>query len=150
MTENNQQLLTTKRIFVKDFSFEAPGGVQTFTNPWKPETNVDVDVTKEKITDDLYEVVLSLIVVVKNAGSTAFMIEVFQGGIFECVGFSDAELHRVLHTVCPTLLFPYAAEAIDGMALKASFPALVMQPINFDRLYRENKAEAETEEALTN
>ncbi len=141
MTENAsaaEQIFMTKRIFVKDFSFEAPGGVDTFTHPWDPEVTVDVDVAKEALGEDHYEVVLTLTITTANAGATAFMIEVFQGGIFQCRGFAEDELHRVLHAVCPNLLFPYAAEAVDGMTLKGSFPALTLQPINFDALYQQN------------
>ncbi len=141
MSENAgdlEQSFSTKRIFVKDFSFEAPGGANTFTSPWDPDVTVDVDVTKEALGNDHHEVTLTLTITVSNAGATAFMLEIFQCGIFQCSGFQGGELHRVLHTICPNLLFPYAAEAVDGMALKGSFPALTLQPVNFDALYRQN------------
>ena len=127
-----------KRFFVKDFSFEAPGGANTFTNPWDPEVTVDLDVTNDTIGEDFFEVILTLTVTVANAGTTAFMIEIFQGGIFFCRGYSSSEMHRILHTVCPNLLFPYASQAVDDMTLKGSFPALMLEPVNFDALYSIN------------
>lgn len=146
--ENGHEFLT-KRIFIKDFSFEAPGGVDTFTNPWKPDVVVDLDVTNEKLGDNHHEVVLSLTVTVSNAGSTAFMIEIFQGGIFLCNGYSDDEMHRILHTVCPNLLFPYASSAVDSVVLKGSFPAVMLEPVNFDALYVQNMSDREKGEQET-
>ncbi len=140
-----KQEFQTKRIFVKDFSFEAPGGANTFTNPWDPEVSIDVDVGTDELGDDYHEVVLTLTVTVTNAESTAFMTEILQGGIFLCRGFSGGDLHRILHTVCPNLLFPYASEAVDGMTLKGSFPALMLQPINFNALYVQNNPEEQAE-----
>ncbi len=141
MAENTKQVdqeFIIKRIYVKDFSFEAPGGAQTFTNPWKPDITIDVDATDETLGENVYEVVLTLTVTVSNAGSAAFMIEVLQCGIFSCVGFTDEQCHRILHTACPNTLFPYAREAIDNMVLKGSFPALMIGPVNFEELYNEH------------
>ncbi len=140
-----RQDFQTKRIFVKDFSFEAPGGTSTFTNPWEPEVSIDVEVSTDELGDDYHEVVLTLTVTVTNAATTAFMTEILQGGIFLCSGFSGSDLHRILHTVCPNLLFPYASEAVDGMTLKGSFPALMLQPVNFNALYEQNKPEEQAE-----
>jgi len=36
---------------------------------------------------------------------------------------------------CPTILFPYARESIDGIVNKGSFPALMLAPVNFDAIY---------------
>ncbi len=141
-TDTAQEFLI-KRIYIKDFSFEAPEGADTFTNPWHPEVSIDIDVTEEKLVEDVYEVVLTLTVTANNAGATAFMIEILQGGIFTCKGFTDEYLHRVLHTVCPNILFPYAREAIDGMVLKASFPSLMIEPVNFDVIYDNNIGQEE-------
>ncbi len=145
MTEDQQkasEAFSIKRVFVKDFSFEAPGGANTFTNPWNPDVNVDVEVAEETLAEDVYEVVLTLTVTVNNADTTAFMIEVLQGGIFSCARFSQDQLHRILHTYCPNILFPYAREAIDSMVVKGSFPALMIEPVNFDALYNEHLGDA--------
>ncbi|RME98571.1 MAG: protein-export chaperone SecB [Alphaproteobacteria bacterium] len=124
-----------RRIYIKDLSFEAPEAPGTFTHPWNPELSVDVDAGNEVLAEGVYEVVLTLTVTAQNAGGTAFLVEVLQGGIFQCGGFSDEDLHRVLNTVCPNILYPYAREAIDNVVMKGSFPALMIEPVNFDALY---------------
>jgi preprotein translocase subunit SecB len=66
---------------------------------------------------------------------TAFIVEVQQGGIFFVAGIPDAQLRQVLATVCPSILFPYAREAIDALVVRGSFPPLMLAPVNFDALY---------------
>lgn len=129
-----------RRIYIKDSSFEAPGGAQTFTRAWDPELKVDVDIAIETLAETTFEVTLILSVVARNGGETAFLIEVLQAGIFQISGFEGEMHHRVLHTVCPNALFPYAREAIDSLVVKGSFPALMLEPINFEAIYFNNKA----------
>jgi preprotein translocase subunit SecB len=38
------------------------------------------------------------------------------------------------------LLFPYARETIANLSLKAGFPPLELQPINFEALHNEQMA----------
>lgn len=140
-TNSAAQTFQTQRIYVKDLSFDAPGGPNTFLNPWDPDLTVDFDVTTEAVSDDHHEVVLTITVTAKNAGTVAFMIEIFQAGIFHCSGYEETELHQILHTVCPNLLFPYASEAADNLALRGSFPALMLEPVNFAAIYAENKGD---------
>ncbi|MEK9869723.1 MAG: protein-export chaperone SecB, partial [Gammaproteobacteria bacterium] len=41
---------------------------------------------------------------------------------------------------CPSVLFPYAREAVDSVVIKGSFPALMLAPVNFDAVYAQAKA----------
>ena len=52
----------------------------------------------------------------------------------------------MLATVCPTILFPYAREAIDSLVLKGSYPALALAPINFDAIYQQQR-QSQTDQA---
>lgn len=142
MTENQprEDAFEIKRIYIKDLSFESPNGAETFTNQWSPGVSFEVDVNHEKLGEEVYEVVLTLTITVENAEATAFMVEILQGGIFACRGFSEEQLHRVLYTYCPNLLFPYAREAVDNVVLKGSFPALMIEPVNFEALYNQHAA----------
>ena len=133
------QEFNIRRLYIKDVSFEAPGGAQTFTRAWDPEVKVDVDIAQEALGETTFDVTLILTVVVRNADQVAFMLEILQAGIFHITGYDDAMRHRILHTVCPNALFPYAREAIDSLVIKGSFPALMLEPVNFDAIYTDNK-----------
>lgn len=97
--------------------------------------NVDLNTRSGKVDEDNYEVVLTLTITAKLNEETAFLIELQQAGIFLVHGVEGEELRRVLATLCPNMLFPYAREAIDGVITKGTFPALMLAPVNFDALY---------------
>lgn len=42
---------------------------------------------------------------------------------------------HMLHAFCPNLLFPFAREELASLIGKGGFPALLLNPINFDGLY---------------
>ena len=51
----------------------------------------------------------------------------------------------MLSTVAPTILFPYAREAVDNLVVKGGFPALMIAPVNFDALFRQAVAQQAAE-----
>lgn len=138
-----------QRIYMKDLSFETPNSPEIFTVQWEPENNLDLNTSTKKLADDTYEVVLSITVTTKVDDKTAFLIEVQQAGIFHIEGFSDNDLHGMLGSFCPNMLFPYAREAISNIVTRGGFPQLLLSPINFDALYQQHlEQQAQQKEAL--
>ena len=128
-----------QRIYLKDSSFESPGSPTVFQGQWIPKINFDIKSKHEKLPNDLYEVVLVLTVEAQIDEKVAFLVEVHQAGLFAAQGFDEPQTEQMLATVCPTILFPYAREAIDSLVLKGSYPALALAPINFDAIYQQQK-----------
>lgn len=128
-----------QRIYLKDSSFESPRSPGVFQGQWSPKINFDIKTRSSKIQDDVFEVVLVLTAEAQVEENTAFLVEVHQAGIFTAKDFADEQLELLLATVCPNILFPYAREAIDGLVVKGSFPALMLAPINFEALYAQQK-----------
>ncbi|MDP5340233.1 MAG: protein-export chaperone SecB [Litorivicinaceae bacterium] len=122
------------RIYTKDLSLESPKSPKIFESNWQPKLGLDVDVKHSVLNEGLFEVVLKLAVTVTTEDQTAFLIEVQQAGIFAIAGFDDATRDQILGAMCPNILFPYARETIDMLAVKASFPAPMLAPINFDAM----------------
>ena len=122
------------RIYTKDLSLESPKSPKIFESNWQPKLGLDVDVKHSVLNEGLFEVVLKLAVTVTTEDQTAFLIEVQQAGIFAIAGFYDATRDQILGAMCPNILFPYARETIDMLAVKASFPAPMLAPINFDAM----------------
>lgn len=146
MAENNdkpQQQLAIQRLYVKDLSFEVPGGPGIFLEKWEPQINVDLNSQAQKLSDDVYEVVLALTVTAKAGEKTGYLVEVQQAGIFSISGFSEAELGPILGSHCPSILFPYAREVVSDLVTRGTFPQLVLQPINFDALYAHHRQQVE-------
>lgn len=127
-----------QRIFVKDISFESPNTPHTFTEEWKPEVQLNLETKSSRIQQNMHEVVLSITATVTSNEKTAFLIEVQQAGVFMISGFPEDQLHQMLGSFCPNILFPYAREVVSDMVVRGGFPQLILAPVNFDALYAQH------------
>jgi preprotein translocase subunit SecB len=137
-TENSSPQFEIQRIFVKDISFEAPNTPHTFIEEWKPEVSLNLETKSNRIQDNLHEVVLSITATVTTGKKTAFLIEIQQAGVFMINGFANDQLHQMLGSFCPNILFPYAREVVSDMVVRGGFPQLILAPVNFDTLYSQH------------
>lgn len=124
-----------QRIYLKDASLEAPDSPEAFRRAYSPQVSFSINSRSKKLDGSMYEVVLRLTADVKQDNKTSFLVEVQQAGIFEVAGLEGERLEQVLSITCPTVLFPYGREAIDSLVTKASFPPLMLAPINFEAVY---------------
>ncbi len=138
-----------QRIYLKDMSFEAPQGVEAFKQQWNPKIGQDINTTSTKVDDNHFEVVLKLTINVTMEDKTIFLVEVQQAGLFLVKDIEGQQLAQLLNTMCPQILFPYAREAVDNCALKGSFPALALPPINFDALFARAVAQQQAQQEAT-
>lgn len=144
----NGPVFTTKRIYIKDLSFESPLGFTAFAAGGanlNPKINQDINTQVDKVGEDLFEVVLKLTVTMKLTDEkTAFLAEVHQAGVFEVKGIPPQHLQQLLTASCPQILFPYVRETIDMLAVKGGFSPLYLPHLNFDSLYAQAIAEAKS------
>ncbi len=141
--KEQQGQFNIQKIYSKDISFEAPGSPKIFTEKWEPKNNLDLNTNANPIGENTYEVVLSLTVTAKIGETTAYLCEIHQAGIFSVEGFSDTDLHAMLGSFCPSILFPYAREAVSDIVTRGGFPQLLLAPINFDALYEQHMQQAQ-------
>jgi preprotein translocase subunit SecB len=130
-----------QRIYVKDLSYEAPNTPHTFSDDWKPEVQLNLETKSTRVQDNVHEVVLSVTATVTSSKKSAFLVEVHQAGIFMVTGFPSDQLHQMLGSFCPNILFPYAREAISDLVVRGGFPQLILAPVNFDALYAQHLEE---------
>lgn len=148
--ENNTQFMI-QRIYIKNSSFETKDTPAIFQQAWEPELSLDLNTAHTRLDAGTFEVVLTVTATVKNKNTTAFLAEVQQAGIFSISGPAPEQLDHLLGSFCPNILFPYAREAITSEVARASFPQLVLAPINFDALYfqqQEKNANANSEQTV--
>lgn len=136
----NESMFSIQRIYIKDLSFEEPNSPSIFQSDWKPEVNLNLNTEVQQLSDEAHEVVLKITATVKNGDKTAFLIEIKQAGIFVLKAFPKDQLHYMLSSFCPNILFPYAREVISEMVVRGGFPPLYLSPINFDALYQQQMA----------
>ncbi|WP_101758871.1 protein-export chaperone SecB [Oceanicoccus sp. KOV_DT_Chl] len=152
MAENEQaqapqQQFAVQRIYIKDSSFESPMGAAVFGKQWQPNINVEMNNAVNKVGEDTYEAVLTFTVTAKLGEETAALIEVQQAGLFLAKGIEGEQLRQALSILAPNLLFPYVREAIDSMSVKGGFPAIALQPVNFEAIYRQQVAQQAAQQA---
>lgn len=141
----NETQFMIQRVYVKDLSFETNNTPAVFQQEWKPDLSLNIQIDNKKLEENTYEVVLTVTTTVKNQNETAFLVEVKQAGIFTISGAPDEQLAHLLGSFCPSLLFPYAREAITTEVVRGSFPQLVLAPINFDALFMQQLEDKQTE-----
>ena len=134
-----QRQFMVQRIYTKDLSFEAPNSPAIFQENWTPEINVGLNSEIRKVADNHFELALKVTVDAKHEGKSVFMVEVVQGGLFLVQGFSDEETDAVMNIGAANVLFPYARETVSDLVSRGSFPQFVLQPVNFEALYAQQR-----------
>ena len=151
MTEQaDQRQFMVQRIYVKDLSFEAPHSPLIFQENWTPEINVGLNTEINAVAEGTYELALKVSVDAKHEDKTVFLVEVQQGGLFLVIGFQGEELDKLMNIAAPNVLFPYVRETVSDLVTRGSFPQFVLQPMNFEALYlqqRQAKAAQDAGEA---
>lgn len=127
-----------QRVYLRDASFESPRAPEVFQGEWKPTLNVNIGTRARHLVDDLHEVTLTVTVEAKQDDKPAFLVELQQAGVFLIQGFADEEKKQILGILCPQNLFPFAREEIANLTMKGGFPQILLQPINFERVYQQS------------
>lgn len=138
MSEQKKQenQFSIQKLYVKDVSFESPSTPEVFSfSSWEPKIELNLNNNNKRVSDGVFEVVLSVTATVKIEDKTAFLVEVHQAGVFQVVGFNEQDTRYILGAQCMNILFPYAREAVSDLTNRGGFPPLLLSPVNFDALY---------------
>ena len=141
MTDPQPQALPVfniEKIYVKDFSVEVPNAPAIFLEREAPQMDMQLNTQSAQIDSNIYQTVLTLTITAKVKDKTAFMVELHQAGIFRIENLQEA-MEPALGVGCPNILFPYAREAVSDAVLKAGFPPLMLQPVNFELMYMQQQ-----------
>lgn len=137
-----------EKIYLKDVSFESPGSPAVFLKrDYKPDIAIDINVEHTPIEADkgYYEVVLNLEAKATMDEQPAFLVAVQQAGIFRLRGFSEEQMPVMIEVACPNALLPFAREAVADMITRGGFPQLLIQPVNFEALFKNKIRQAQAE-----
>lgn len=125
-----------QKIYIKGVTFESSDSPDIFNEKWEPAVDVNLNSTAKPMENHLYEVVLSVTVTVTIKERMAYLIKTHQAGIFRINGFSDKIVNRMISTICPNILFPFARESVADLISRGGFPQLLLAPVNFELLYQ--------------
>lgn len=135
--------------YIKDLSFEnpnAPASLQAVSGA-KPSIDVNVNVGVRKMNDEVYEVELKISATASHVSETgtdsrvAFVVELAYASLFGVRNVPEQALKQFLLIQGPTMMFPFARRIIADASRDGGFPPLLLEPINFDALYRAQAAQ---------
>jgi preprotein translocase subunit SecB len=136
------------KLYIKDLSFEVPGAPEVFEEEQvDSRVSMNLNNSHRAVGEDAYEVVLHLSLHATVEDRTMFMLEIEQAGTFLISGYAEQEMRQLISSHCPATLFPYAREAISSTISRGGFPAILLQPINFDAVYAQAESNRERPDA---
>lgn len=131
-----------EKVYVKDLSLEVPNAPQVFMQAESPQLEIQVRNEATQCADTMFEVVVTVTVTASAGDKNVFLAEVAQAGIFSVRGVPAQELDPLLGIGCPTILYPYAREAISDLVTRGGFPVVMLAPISFEQIYMERQQQA--------
>ena len=125
--------------YIRDLSFENPeGAASVLPGKSNPGFNVNINVQVKKQADDLYAVELTLNTKAERDSKVLFNVELVYGGLFRVQNVLENQLSALLMIECPRLLFPFARQQLASITQSGGFPPLMLEPVDFVALYRQN------------
>lgn len=137
-----QPLLNVLAQYMKDLSFENPNAPNSLRPREKsPEININVNVNSKAMADDSYEVELQIDGKATADQEVVFAVELNYAGIFRLQGIPKEAVQAALLIECPRIMFPFARQIISESTRNGGFPPLLIDPIDFARLYQSRLAD---------
>ena len=139
--EQLQPIFTVEKLYVKDLSVEVPNAPAIFMERESPQMDVNLSTAIESIGENLYQTGITVTVTAKTSDKTMFLVECTQMGIFRIENVPAEQLPMVLGIGCPNIVFPYLRETISDVVIRAGFPPVLLNPVNFEALYQQQLAQ---------
>lgn len=143
--EQQEAVFGIEKVYVKDMSLEIPNAPEVFLQRETPQVGIELSNSAKKLEEGLFDVTITVTVTSKIEDKTVFLVEVAQAGIFQVRNIPEQNLEGLLAVACPNILFPYAREAVSDLVVRAGFPPVLLNPINFEALYLQQKQQQQAQ-----
>jgi preprotein translocase subunit SecB len=135
--------------YTKDLSFENPNAPGSLApQQTQPQINIQINVGANNVAENEFEVALTVEGKAETAGKLMFSFELVYAGVFRILNVPKENLHPLVMIECPRLLFPFAREIIATAVRDGGFPPLMLDPVDFVGLYRQNIARQAEQQAV--
>lgn len=135
MADAQQPVFNIEKLFVKDLSVEVPNAPAIFLEREAPQIDVNMSTQSQALGEDLYQTGVTVTVTAKIGDKSMFLVECTQAGIFRIQNVPQDQLPMVLGIGCPNIVFPYLRETVSDVVIRAGFPPLLLNPVNFEALF---------------
>ncbi len=129
--------------YLKDISFENPNAPLVYSKlNSQPDIRVSVDVQARALEARAFEVVLSANVDAKFGDTQGFLSELqYCALVVVAESVAQEDLEPLLLVEIPHQLFPFARALISSATRDGGFPPLLINPIDFGKLYLQQRAQ---------
>ena len=133
-----QPNLSVVTQYVKDLSFENPGAPQSLRpRAAAPNINISIGVQSAAVGEGQYEVELRIDARAVEGETVLFAIELVYAGVFRFTNIPADQARPVALIECPRLLFPFARQIVADASRNGGFPPLLIDPVDFVNMYRQ-------------
>ena len=121
--------------YIKDLSFENPMAPNLPSQEKNPTVNLDINTTYVDLKNNNHEVNL----IIKNTAiidkQAIFIMELQYAGLIKTIVKNEEDKKKLIISAS-YLLFPYARSIISNITMEGGFKPLVIQPIEFEKMYK--------------
>ena len=136
-TTGNAPQVNVLGQYIKDLSFESPDASRFLRGPGSnPNLQLNFNVQVQNLSQDAFEVALSLQGEAKSDEGVLYNIELVYAGAFMLRNLPQEAIQPILYVECPALLFPFIRRLVADLSREGGFPPLLLDPIDFAGLYR--------------
>ena len=141
MAEEQQMTFNVEKLYVKDLSVEVPNAPGVFLEQAQPQIEVQLNTQSNPLAADAYETRITVTITAKVEDKTLFLVECTQAGIFRIQGVPQDQMPMVLGIGCPNIVFPYLRETVSDVVIRAGFPPLLLNPVNFESMFMQQQTQ---------
>ncbi len=147
--EQQQPAFNIEKLYVKDLSVEVPNAPAIFLERETPQMDVNMSTESKALGENVYQTSITVTVTAKSGDKIMFLVECTQAGIFRIQNVPQDQLPMVLGIGCPNIVFPYLRETVSDVVIRAGFPPLLLNPVNFEALFLQQQAQQQAVPAQT-
>ena len=144
MADDNNPVFQIQRVYLKESSLEQPNSPAILLEKEQPSVDIQLGVEANAAAEGVFEVCVTATVQTKIKDKTVFLVEVKQAGIFEIRNLSEEQMGPIMGIACPQIVYPYLRANVADLIQRSGFPPVHLSEINFQAMYEQQRAQAET------
>ena len=145
---DNQPTAAIITQYVKDLSVENPNAPDVFQWTEQPKIDVQFNIGADPVGEEVHEVTLKININATAEKGQVYIVELDYCGLIGIRNIPEEQAHAFLFAEAPRILFPFARRVVADAVRDAGFPPLMVDPIDFNRLYTQQLAQRRQEQGL--
>ncbi len=144
MAEAQDPVFQIQRVYLKEVSLEQPNSPAILLEQEQPTVDIQLGVDAKPVAEGIFEVSVMATITTKIGERTVFLVEARQAGIFEIRNLPQDQMGPILGIACPQIVYPYLRGNVADLIQRGGFPAVHLAEINFQAMYEQQQAEAQS------